>query len=697
MKVLITGANGFIGSNLARSSLSGGNEVICPVRDFPPDGGLHRQNILGRVTLVHAELSVPRSIVRVLHQYRPELVLHCAAHAIVADAFKEPAYTVMNNVGVSVSLMEALRLAKEALPDLKCIALSCYDEQSHAVTTDGLKGYNELSVGDIIFSLDTETGRIVESPIEEVIVQDYVGPMVSFERRPNFRVTPNHRMLIERRGKFDYVRADSFVPSNGWRMPVGTWEGSPVSIPVVDKPQENIKENGNTHDLESLFYLLGIYIGDGYVQHQTSERPGKTGLGRSEYRRSHRGADGKFVRSSSHPSDAKVVCRSNTVFLYIPRNDKSRLKIESSLRRLGVSFSDWNHGGEGAIWFTSHLIGALFDTAGNNAMRKMIPRWAMGAPSGLLAKLFEGLMDSDGHQQSGIWTLHTVSRRLASDAAELAIKCGFRPSIYHADPPRVPPTIRGRAIRSNPNGSYQIRAGRPAARIRRENRFFSDYSGKVWCLRVPHKNFLVERLGHFDFCGNTDKVFGETKGRPYTEGDAFDPSGPYEASKACSDLVIQSYARSYGLDVVTLRSCNVYGPGDANLSRIIPKIAHQLATAGKVRLLRGSPVRREYIHVADVCSAFSVAEMGFGRLNRGVWHIGSGERLTVEEILGLFRGAGDFPVEWEEKPMPFPEIRDQAIDSAAFRERTGWLPKVGAAAGISEVLRWAESYWGESR
>ena len=44
----------------------------------------------------------------------------------------------------------------------------------------------------------------------------------------------------------------------------------------------------------------------------------------------------------------------------------------------------------------------------------------------------------------------------------------------------------------------------------------------------------------------------------------------YEVSKACSGLVVKAYSNNYGMPAFSVRAANLYGPGDTNLSRIIP-------------------------------------------------------------------------------------------------------------------------------
>ena len=69
---------------------------------------------------------------------------------------------------------------------------------------------------------------------------------------------------------------------------------------------------------------------------------------------------------------------------------------------------------------------------------------------------------------------------------------------------------------------------------------------------------------------STAHVYGKNR-VPYFEGYIPRPSRPYETSKACTDLIAQSYADTFKLPILIPRFVNIYGPGDLNFNRLIPK------------------------------------------------------------------------------------------------------------------------------
>ena len=81
-------------------------------------------------------------------------------------------------------------------------------------------------------------------------------------------------------------------------------------------------------------------------------------------------------------------------------------------------------------------------------------------------------------------------------------------------------------------------------------------------------------------------------------------SGPYDVSKSATDLLSQSYGKTYGLPVVVARCGNIYGGGDLNWSRIVPGTIRSLL-AGETPILRSDgKFLRDYIYVEDAVDAY---------------------------------------------------------------------------------------------
>src|SRR6185369_15769663 len=82
---------------------------------------------------------------------------------------------------------------------------------------------------------------------------------------------------------------------------------------------------------------------------------------------------------------------------------------------------------------------------------------------------------------------------------------------------------------------------------------------------------------------SSDKAYGKTT-KAYTEESPLHGDHPYDVSKSCTDLIAQTYYKTYKLPVVVTRFGNVYGEGDLNMNRIIPEICEAVVKNKTIHL-----------------------------------------------------------------------------------------------------------------
>jgi CDP-glucose 4,6-dehydratase len=107
--VLVTGAQGFIGSWLAQRLLDEGAKVVVPRRDFEPDARFRTEGVEQRCTVVLADIQDYESLVRVLNEHDVDTVFHLAAQTIVGTANRSPLSTFEANIRGTYVLLDACR------------------------------------------------------------------------------------------------------------------------------------------------------------------------------------------------------------------------------------------------------------------------------------------------------------------------------------------------------------------------------------------------------------------------------------------------------------------------------------------------------------------------------------------------------------------------------------------------------------
>ena len=187
---------------------------------------------------------------------------------------------------------------------------------------------------------------------------------------------------------------------------------------------------------------------------------------------------------------------------------------------------------------------------------------------------------------------------------------------------------------------------------------------------------------------SSDKAYGRSEKLPYVETDPLAGSEPYEASKAITDILAQTYARSYGLPTRIARCGNIYGIGDWNWSRIVPGTVRSLLR-GERPVLRsdGSPIR-DYIHVDDVVSGYLTMALAEGAAPGEAFNFSSGERRTAREVVDLVTAAVGGNVEPIILNEAVGEIPVQYLDSTKARRMLGWEAKRRLAESLPEIVAW---------
>ncbi len=187
-------------------------------------------------------------------------------------------------------------------------------------------------------------------------------------------------------------------------------------------------------------------------------------------------------------------------------------------------------------------------------------------------------------------------------------------------------------------------------------------------------------------------VYGDRGDQPHEEDEALATRwSPYAASKACAELIGQSYGRTVGLPVCAARCSNLYGGGDTNPDRIVPGTIRS-AMRGEAPVIRGDGrVQRDYLYVEDAVSGYlALAEkMERPGIAGQIFNFGSGRAVNVldlvERILCVI-GRGDL------RPKVLGASSDDSqvtrVSAVKARDLLGWTAKVPLEAGLKATMDW---------
>jgi len=190
---------------------------------------------------------------------------------------------------------------------------------------------------------------------------------------------------------------------------------------------------------------------------------------------------------------------------------------------------------------------------------------------------------------------------------------------------------------------------------------------------------------------SSDKAYGDHERLPYTEDMALQPNNTYDTSKACTDMIARSYAKNYDMPVCVTRCSNVYGPGDKNISRIIPNSILRIQR-GEAPILFSdvSQMEREFIYIDDVVDANIALALSGPQTNGQAYNVGgtSEGAIQIDDLIRIIAKMMNSNVEPEivKREPVFKEIKKQFIDSTKLRQETGWRPLVSLHDGLAATI-----------
>ncbi|MBL7206050.1 MAG: GDP-mannose 4,6-dehydratase [Candidatus Aenigmarchaeota archaeon] len=196
---------------------------------------------------------------------------------------------------------------------------------------------------------------------------------------------------------------------------------------------------------------------------------------------------------------------------------------------------------------------------------------------------------------------------------------------------------------------------------------------------------------------SSDKTYGDQEKLPYTEESTLNACYPYDASKACTDILCRTYFKTYELPVAVTRCANIYGGGDLNFSRIVPDTI-RLVLQGKPPVIRsdGTPVR-DFVYVGDIVNAYLTLAQSIGKegVNGEAFNFGSNSPISVldlaKKIIDI--SGKEIVPDVQGKSKPNAEIDKQYLSIEKAKKILGWEPKFSLEEGLKKTIAWYDEFF----
>jgi dTDP-glucose 4,6-dehydratase len=186
---------------------------------------------------------------------------------------------------------------------------------------------------------------------------------------------------------------------------------------------------------------------------------------------------------------------------------------------------------------------------------------------------------------------------------------------------------------------------------------------------------------------STDEIYGDTQGKStFNEESQINPSNPYSATKAAADHLVASYYRTYGINCITTRCTNNFGPNQFP-EKLIPKTIIRSIKDLKVPLYGNGEQIRSWIYVNDHVQAIELL-ISKGQAGQ-VYNITAYEEITnktiVEKILNILGKSHNMIEYVGDRPG---HDKRYSIDCSKIENQIGWKSKFEFDDALKHTVEW---------
>lgn len=194
----------------------------------------------------------------------------------------------------------------------------------------------------------------------------------------------------------------------------------------------------------------------------------------------------------------------------------------------------------------------------------------------------------------------------------------------------------------------------------------------------------------------SSSAYGDQPTLPKSEGMAPDPLSPYAVAKLVGEYYCQVFTRVYGLETVSLRYFNVFGPRQdpgSQYSGVVSRFISALFADERPVIYGDGEQSRDFTYIENVVGANLNAASAAGAVGK-VINVANGARVTLNELLAELKeltGKQDVTAEYFEPRVG--DVRHSLADITMARELLNYESKVDLREGLKRTIDW----WKTSR
>lgn len=198
----------------------------------------------------------------------------------------------------------------------------------------------------------------------------------------------------------------------------------------------------------------------------------------------------------------------------------------------------------------------------------------------------------------------------------------------------------------------------------------------------------VKRLTY----ASSSSIYGETPTLPKTEDMAPSPISPYAVQKLCGEHYMVSFYRVYGLETVSLRYFNVFGPRQdpsSMYSGVLAKFSTAMLTGEQPIIYGDGEQSRDFTYIDNVVQAnLKALHAPAAKVAGGVFNAATGTRYTLNQTFEILQRITGYSGKPRYDQPREGDIKHSHSDSTPAREAFGYVPSVGFEEGLERTVAW---------
>lgn len=190
----------------------------------------------------------------------------------------------------------------------------------------------------------------------------------------------------------------------------------------------------------------------------------------------------------------------------------------------------------------------------------------------------------------------------------------------------------------------------------------------------------------------SSSAYGDTPTLPKHEGMLPNPISPYAVAKLTGEHYMQAFARVYGIETVTLRYFNVFGPHQdptSHYSGVLAIFCRKMLAGEQPTIYGDGEQSRDFTYIENVVNGNILAATApAAKVSGRVMNVATGERITLNQVFELLCELTGYKGKPAYAPPRTGDIRDSLADISLSGELLGYRPAVDFREGLRRTVEW---------